>query len=133
MFNRIRAVHIAVNNVDEAAREYADSFGIEATRSGPSPALGIRNAILPVGDAIIELIEPLNAGEGPVARFLESRGEGVYMMALEVDNLDSAIEALQAKGVRLIAADPESRAKGALPFIHPKSSHGVLIELMEKP
>lgn len=133
MFSKIRTVHIAVNSVEEASKTYAESLGLKASRSETLPALGIKNAILPVGDAVIELIEPLDSDEGrPVTRFLQNRGEGIYMMALEVENLDSAIKDLQARGVRLLAADPESRAKGGPAFIHPKSTHGVLIELVEK-
>ena len=129
MFTKIRAIHIAVNNVEEAAKLYTDNFGLQVSTSGSNPAEGIRQAVLPVGDAVIELIEPLDPQEGPVAKFLESRGEGIYMIALEVENLDSAIQSLTEKGVRLLNADPESRAKGAHVFIHPKSTKGVLIEL----
>ncbi len=132
MITKLRAVHIAVNNVEAVAKEYAENFGIETSQSGDQPALGIKNAILPIGDAILELIEPLTPNEGPVAKFLESRGEGVYMMAWEVADMDATVKSLQAKGVRLLAADPESRAKGGPVFIHPKSSHGVLVELVEK-
>ena len=132
MINKIRAIHIAVNNVDEATREYSENLGLQVSRSGAMPEMGIKNALLPVGDAILELIEPLDPQQGPLARFLQNRGEGVYMIALEVDNLDSAIEELGAKGVRLIDADTESRGRGGPVFIHPKSTHGVLIELIEK-
>lgn len=132
MLNRIRAIHIAVNNVEEAAREYSENLGLQVSRSGDMPEMGIKNALLPVGDAVLELIEPLDPQQGPLTRFLQNRGEGVYMMALEVDDLDSTIESFQAKGVRLIDADAESRARGGPVFIHPKSTHGVLIELIEK-
>ena len=132
MFTRIRAIHIAVNNVEEAAREYADKFGLVTSRSDILPEMGIKNAILPIGDAIFELIEPLNPGEGPLASFLERRGEGVYMMALEVENLSETIESLRTRGVRMNSDDPESIARGGPVFVHPKSTHGVLIELIEK-
>ena len=132
MFTKIRAVHVAVNNVEEATKLYTDNFGLQVSQSGTQPALGIKNAILPVGDAIIELIEPLDPQQGPVAKFLQSRGGGVYMIALEVENLDSAIQSLQEKGVRLVSADPESRAKGIPAFIHPQSANGLLIELVQK-
>jgi len=132
MFNRIRVVHIAVKNMEEAARDYADTFGLEVSRSGDSPDMGIKNAILPIGDAVIELIEPLDPHEGALARFLSNRGEGIYMVGVEVENLATAIEELRAKGVRLTNADPESRARGVPVFVHPKSAHGVLIELIEK-
>jgi methylmalonyl-CoA epimerase len=94
--------------------------------------LGIKNAILPIGDAVIELIEPLDQQQGPVAKFLQNRGEGVYMIALEVDDIDSAVQSLQDKGVRLLSADAESRAKGIPVFIHPQSTKGLLIELVQK-
>lgn len=132
MFTRIRTVHIAVKNVEEAAKLYTDSFGFQVSQSGAPPGLGIKNAILPIGDAIIELIEPLDPQQGPVAKFLQSRGEGVYMIALEVENIDSAIQSFKEKGVRLLSDDPESRAKGIPVFIHPQSTRGVLIELVQK-
>lgn len=133
MFTKIRAIHLAVNSVEAAAKDYADNFGIEAYSTESLPDMGIKNALLRVGDAVIELIEPLVPGEGPVAKFLEKRGEGVYMTAMEVEDVDAAVKDLQAKGIRLINADPESRAKGAAPFIHPKEARGLMIELVEKP
>lgn len=125
-------MHIAVNDVEEAARDYHERFGLEVSRQGTVEDLGIKNAIIPVGDAVLELIEPIDPSEGPLGRFLGTRGEGVYMMALEVDDVDQAITELESKGVRLLAADPESRAKGGPVFVHPKSTHGVLIELVTR-
>lgn len=135
MFKRIRFIQVAVNNVEEAAKDYRDIFGLEADaeQSGDHPDLDIRNAMLPVGDAFIELIEPFDPKEGPLPRFLQNRGEGLYMVSCEVDDIDEAIKSLQEKGVRLTNADPESRAKGLQVFIHPKSTHGVLIHLVEEP
>jgi methylmalonyl-CoA/ethylmalonyl-CoA epimerase len=132
MFTRVRAVHIAVNNVEEAASEYSEKLGLQVSRSGVMAEMGIKNAILPVGESVLELIEPLDPQQGALARFLQNRGEGVYMIALEVDDLESAIRSFQSKGVRLIDAEPESRARGGPVFIHPKSTHGVLVELIEK-
>ena len=132
MFSKIRAIHLAVNDVDSAKKQYADNFGVEATGSDTLPELGIKNALLPVGDAVIELIEPLNPEEGPVAKFLKNRGEGVYMVALEVENIDSAVKELKEKGVRLLNDDAESRAAGTPVFIHPKAGNGLMIELVEK-
>ena len=131
MFSKIRAIHLAVNDVDGAKKVYADNFGIEASGAETLPELGIKNALLPVGDAVIELIEPLDHEEGPLAKFLKKRGEGVYMVALEVENMDSAIKDLKEKGVRLLNDDSESRAGGVPVFIHPKSASGLLIELVE--
>ena len=84
MFTRIRAIHVAVKDVEEAAKLYTDSFGLKVSKSETLPELGIRNALLPIGDAVIELIEPLDPQQGPVTKFLQSRGEGVYMIALDI-------------------------------------------------
>ena len=132
MFTKIRAVHIAVNSLDEAIKDYERSLGLKVTRTEEQPHNGVRIAVVPVGDAAIELIQPLNPEDGPVARSLKNRGEGIYMIALEVDGLGTALKSLQAEGVRLIGDDAESQAKGVQPFIHPKSTHGVLVELVEK-
>ena len=132
MFTRIHNVVIAVNDVEEAAKLYTDSFGLKVSKSGTLPQLGIRNALLPIGDATIEFIEPLDPQQGPVTKFLQSRGEGLYMIELEVKSIDSAIQSLSEKGVRLLGADPESRAKGSLVFIHPQSAKGVLIQLVQR-
>ena len=132
MFTSIRTVHIAVKNIEEAAKLYADNFGIETSQPSTQPAMGIKNAIFRIGDTVVELIEPLDPEQGPVAKFLQNRGEGIYMMAWEVENLDSAIKSLTEKGVRLLSADAESRAKGIPAFIHPQSTKGVLIELVQK-
>ena len=133
MFSKIRAVHVAVKNLDEAVKEFSDHFNLTPSRSGEMPQLGIRNALLPLGDAFIEFIEPLDHEKGPLAQFLKNRGEGVYMMAWEVENLEDTIQTLQKKGIRLINAEAEARAKGANVFIHPKSARGLMIELLEKP
>lgn len=133
MFNKVRVVHMAVNNIAEATKDYQERFGMKVTSRGELAREGIRTAVMPIGgDTVVEFIEPVNR-DGAVAKFLQNRGEGVYMMGWEVNNLDAAIEELQAKGVRLINAEPETRAKGANVFIHPKFAHGLMIELLEKP
>lgn len=132
MFTRIHNIAIAVKNVEEAVKLYTDSFGFQVSRSVTVPELGIKSAFLPVGDATIELMEPIDPQQGPVAKFLQNRGEGIYLIELEVEDMDSAIQSLSEKGVQLLGADPESRAKGSQVFIHPRSSRGVLIELIQR-
>ena len=131
MFTKIHNVVIAVNNVEEAAKLYTDNFGLKVVKSGPVPALGIKNAHLAVGDATLELVEPLDPQQGPVTKFLQTRGEGLYMIELEVENMDAAVKSFSEKGVRLLGADPEARAKGGPVFIHPQSTKGVLIQLVQ--
>ena len=132
MFTKIHNVVIAVNNVEEAAKLYTDNFGLQVSKSGKRPDLGIKNAFIPIGDATIEFIEPLDPQQGAVTKFLQNRGEGLYMIELEVESIDSAIQSLREKGVRLLGADPESQAKGSPVFIHPQSAKGVLIQLVPK-
>lgn len=130
MFNKIRAIHLAVNNLKEAAKDYEERFGFTISQSGEIPSLGIRNAILNSGDITIEMLEPINPSQGLVAQFLQKHGEGVYMMAWEVDDVDATVKALQSKGVQLRNAEP--RKKGVPVIIQPGSAHGLMIELIEK-
>ena len=133
MFTKIRCIHIAVNSVEEAAKDYENNFGIKPYKTDTLPEMGIKNALLQVGDASIELIEPIEAGKGPVAKFLEKRGEGVYMSAMEVVDMEATLKELRAKGVPLINDTPEAREQGIAVFIHPKAARGLMIELLEKP
>ena len=132
MFSRITNVVIAVKNLEEATKQYTDNFDMPVSHSGTVPQLGINNAYFDLGEATLELMEPLNPQEGPIARFLEQRGEGIYMIDLEVETIDSAVQSLSTKGVRLIGGDAESRAKGGRVFIHPQATRGVLVGLHEK-
>ena len=131
MFSNIRAIHLAVNNVEEAAKAYADNFDLKAHKTDTLPALGIKNALIQIGDAVLELIEPLEPGQGPVAKFLEKRGEGVYMVAMGVEDLESTVQNLKAKGIPLLNDDLETRKQGIPVFIHPRAAKGLLIELVE--
>ena len=132
MFTKIRAIHMAVNSVEAAAKDYENNFGIKAYKIDTLPEMGIKNALIRIGDAVIEFIEPLEPGQGPVAKFLEKRGEGVYMTAMEVEDLESAVKELRAKGIPLINDTPEAREQGIPVFIHPKAGRGLMIELVEK-
>jgi methylmalonyl-CoA epimerase len=126
---RIDHVVIVVPDLEAAVTTYQDNFGLEVTRGGDVPALGIRNAFLPIGDAEIELVTPLTA-EGPVADFLDKRGSGMYLLALEVENLEAAITTLQAKGIRVNMATGASGQR--LAFVSPRATHGVLLQLIER-
>jgi methylmalonyl-CoA/ethylmalonyl-CoA epimerase len=89
-------------------------------------------AFLPVGDTEIELLESTDP-EGPIAKFIEKRGQGMQHIALRVDDIDEALERMRQKGVRLIDEKPRYGAGGArIAFLHPKSTGGVLVELCER-
>jgi len=126
---RIDHIAIAVKDLDAAVATYQHNFGLEQVSGGDVPALGIRNAFLQIGDARIELITPLSE-QGPVADFVAKQGEGMYLLALEVDNLDDAITTLQSQGARVQMATGSTGQR--LAFVSPRATHGVLLQLLER-
>jgi methylmalonyl-CoA/ethylmalonyl-CoA epimerase len=92
----------------------------------------VTTAFFPVGESEVELLES-SAPDGPIAKYLEKRGEGIHHVAFRVDNLDAALEELKAKGVRLIDEKPRIGAGGArVAFLHPQATNGILVELCER-
>ncbi|MGQ4808747.1 Ethylmalonyl-CoA/methylmalonyl-CoA epimerase [Candidatus Entotheonellaceae bacterium PAL068K] len=126
---RIDHIVIAVPDLEAAVATYEENFGLTKVGDGEVPALGIRNAYLQIGKAQIELVTPLTE-QGPVADFLAKQGGGMYLLSLEVDDLDQAIEELQEKGVRVNVA--EGSAGQRLAFVSPRATHGVLLQLLER-
>lgn len=129
---RIDHIGVAVNSIAEALKFYRDQLGISLLGEEEVPEQKVRTAFLPVGEGRIELLEPTDP-EGPVSKFLQSRGEGIHHLALRVTHLEEVLADLKAKGVRLIDEKPRSGAHGArVAFLHPKSTGGVLLELCER-
>jgi methylmalonyl-CoA epimerase len=126
---RIDHIAIAVKDLEAAVATYQHNFGLEKVSGDDIPALGIRNAFLQIGDAQIELITPL-AEQAPVADFLAKQGGGMYLLALEVDNLDDAIATLQNQGARMQVATGSTGQR--LAFVSPRATHGVLLQLLER-
>ena len=125
-------VGIAVRDIEEALGFYAQGLGLELERVETVPEQGVRVAFLPLGDTEIELLEPLGE-EGPLARFLEKRGEGIHHLCIAVADIEATLADLAAQGFRLIDETPRTGAGGArVAFVHPRSAHGVLIELVER-
>lgn len=128
---RIDHVAIAVVDINAALPFFTDVLGLEVTHTDVEEGQGVVVAFLPAGDSEIELIEPVDAGSG-VARFLQRRGPGMHHLCLEVDDMDAALARLHEKGVQLIDETPYIGTGGRrIAFIHPRSAHGVLIELYE--
>ena len=132
MIKKIDHIAIVVRSIEEALQVYEGAMGIELTEVEEVPEQAVRVAFLPVSESKLELVEPLTMDSG-VARFLEKRGEGMHHICLEVEDIEAALQDLAAKGVRLIDEQPRQGAHGRVAFLHPKSAHGVLIELIEKP
>ena len=121
-------IGIAVKSIADAKKFWCDKLGLKVSREGKVPEQKVRVAILENG---VELLEPTSP-DSPVAKFIEKRGEGLHHITLQTGNLADRLSALKAAGVNLIDEKPRSGASGAgIAFIHPKSAHGVLVELCE--
>jgi len=132
MIKKIDHIAIAVKNLDESLQLYNDLFGIKPSRIETLPQQGVKAALLPIGDGgEIELLEPIDP-KGGVAKFLETRGEGIHHICLEVDNVDKELDELARKGLQLIDKQGRPGLAGKVGFLHPKSTKGVLIELAQK-
>lgn len=125
-------IGIAVKNLDETLKFYQDILGLECTGTEVVEEQKVKVAFLPVGDTEVELLESTSE-DGPIAKFIEKKGEGIQHIAFRVDNIEVAIEEMKAKGIRMIDEKPRYGAGGAkIAFCHPKSTGGVLVELSER-
>jgi methylmalonyl-CoA/ethylmalonyl-CoA epimerase len=125
-------VAIVVRSLDEALAFYRDALGLELSERREVPEEGVEVAFLQLARGRIELVRPLT-DEGGVARFLEKRGEGLHHICLVVDNIAETMERLREAGADLVTDEPQVGADGTrYIFIHPKSAHGVLLELYEE-
>jgi methylmalonyl-CoA/ethylmalonyl-CoA epimerase len=130
MLEGINHIGIAVKSLDEAVRGYG---ALGAKQEGEVHKAADMNAVmLAVGESKLELMEPAGNG-GVIGRFLESRGEGVHHICIQVDDIVSALASLKAQGVRLVDEKPRQGLEGLVAFIHPKSLNGVLVELVQVP
>jgi methylmalonyl-CoA epimerase len=131
VIKKIDHIAIVVRSIEEALQAYQGALGLELTEVEEVPEQAVRVAFLPVGESEIELVEPITTDSG-TAKFLEKRGEGMHHICLEVDDIEATLQDLAAKGIQLIDEQPRQGAHGRVAFLHPRSAHGVLIELVEK-
>jgi methylmalonyl-CoA epimerase len=125
-------IGIAVSNMQESLSFWETSLGIESHGIQEVPEQKLRTAFLPVDGTEIELLEPTSA-DSSVAKFIEKHGEGLHHIAIRVDDIEAALAELKAKGIQLIDETPRNGAGGArIAFVHPKATHGVLLELCER-
>ena len=130
---RIDHIGIAVKSIEQAARLYVEGLGLRLERIEAVSGQGVKVGFLPVGESELELLEPLSA-ESTVAQFIEKRGEGIHHLCLEVEDIVSAMDHLRAQGAVLLSEEPVVGAGGAwVAFVHPRSTHGLLLELSQKP
>ena len=126
--NGVDHIVVRVKDIDEGIATYRDALGMELERTAESEAIGIKQAFFPLaGGGFLELVAPLSP-ESPVGRAIDKRGEGVHTVAMSVDDLPGTIKALKENGVQLIGGD----SPGGQVFIHPRSAHGVLVQLVAR-
>ena len=129
---QIDHIGIAAKSIDQVTPLWSAILGLPITGRETVAEQKATTAFLPVGESEIEILES-TAPDGAIAKFIESRGEGIQHIALRVENIEEALKELKEKGVRLIDEKPRRGAGGAkIAFIHPKSTNGVLLELSER-
>lgn len=129
---KIDHLGIAVNSIDEAQSFWTDVLGLPFEGSETVEEQKVTTAFYPVGESEVELLES-TAPDGPVAKYIEKRGQGIQHVAFRVENIEAALVELKSKGIRLIDEKPRVGAGGGkIAFLHPKATNGVLVELCER-
>jgi methylmalonyl-CoA epimerase len=130
MIKKIDHIGIAVNSIEDVVKLYTEVLGLEIKGVEILEEQKAKTAIIPVGETKIELIESTDP-EGAIARHIEKRGEGLHHLALEVSNIQNAIETLKEKGVPLVDEQPRIGVENSqIAFLHPKGTK-VLLEIVE--
>jgi methylmalonyl-CoA epimerase len=124
-------IGVAISDLGESLNFFKDALGLELEPPEDVPSQRVRAHFLHAGDATVELVEP-TSDDSPIAKFITRRGPGLHHLCLRVDDIVSALAELKAKGVKLIDEVPRPGAHHSLvAFIHPSSTHGVLVELKQ--
>ena len=129
---KVHHVALIVGSIEKALGLWRDQLGLQLETVMDIATDRVRIAFLTVGESKIELVEPTDDTTG-VARFLASKGEGFHHVCFEVPNLVETLLRLEIDGLELIDTAPRRGAEGPVAFIHPRSGHGVLVELIEAP
>jgi methylmalonyl-CoA/ethylmalonyl-CoA epimerase len=129
---KVHHVALIVRSIDDALAFWRDTLGLEHETTMDIGQDRVRIAFLGVGESKVELVEPTDDTTG-VARFLAAKGEGFHHVCFEVPNLAETLLRLEIDGLELIDSAPRRGAEGPVAFIHPRSCHGVLVELIEAP
>ncbi|MDZ7830478.1 MAG: methylmalonyl-CoA epimerase [Desulfobacterales bacterium] len=123
---------IAVNDIHAAKAFWTDILGLPFEGEETVSEQKVKTAFFPVGESEVELLESTEP-DGPIAKYIEKKGQGIQHVAFRVDDIAQALAELKEKGVRLIDETPRQGAGGAkIAFLHPKATNGVLVELCER-
>lgn len=129
---KIDHLGIAVNSITEGKSFWTDVLGLSFEGSETVAEQKVTTAFFPVGESEVELLES-TAPDGPIAKFIEKKGQGIQHIAFRVENIEAALAELKEKGIQLIDQKPRIGAGGAkIAFLHPKATSGVLVELCER-
>ena len=127
----IEHLGIAVVSLETAISFYEKMLGLKCYKIEEVPAQKVRTAFFQIGQTKIELLESTDP-EGPIGKFLEKKGEGIHHIAFAVDKIEEILDGIEKSGVKLIDQIPKKGAEGLdVAFLHPRSTHGVLIEICE--
>ena len=123
-------VGVAVKDINAALKFFQEVFGAPPAEIESLPDQGVRAVLIQVGQTRLELLEPLS-DDSPVGRFVERRGEGLHHLALNVPGLAANLIKLEEHGVDLVDREPREGLSGMIAFLHPRSTFGILTELVE--
>lgn len=130
---KIHHIGIATHGIDDAADVWRHLVGLEADHTEEVSSQKVRVCMLPVGESRLELLEP-TSDDSTISKFLDKRGAGIHHIAVAVENIHGALDDLKKKDVKLIDEQPRTGSGGCLvAFIHPSSTGGVLLELVQEP
>lgn len=133
MFERIDHIGVAVEDLDQAVALYGERFGMELQHRETVEEQGVEAVLLGVGESHVELLRPLGP-DTAVGKFLARSGPGLHHVAYGTDDIESALETVRDAGLELIDEHPRTGIRGSrVAFLHPKSTGGVLTELVEAP
>lgn len=131
MIKRIHHVGIVIKNLEEALDLYVNKLGFTASKiTIAEKGEKFRTVMVCLGDVTFELIQPIDE-KGGIQSFLETRGEGIHHISLEVDDIRAELDTLGAKGIKFLFKEPEQVEGTLVTFVHPKSIRGVLVELLQ--
>jgi len=132
MIEKIDHIGIAVKSIKETSELLSNILGLKVVGEEIVEEQKVKVAFLPLGDSELELLESTSP-EGPIARFIEKKGEGIQHIAFRVNNIEEVLEKIKKERVRLIDEKPRYGAGGAkIAFLHPKDTNGMLVELCER-
>lgn len=131
MLKKIEHIGVAVQDIEKSIPLFRDILGIPLEKVYESDTIKTKIAFFPLGDSTIELIEAMDPSS-PVAKFIQKRGEGIHHICFGVENIEAALRYFEAKGIELLNKQPRRTENGDLiAFLNPKSTNGILIELVE--